>query len=1209
MIYTVAIGDTLVNGVANLTRVETLDESLDYASITLSKDLSLTTKQMKEVVTISVNDNSEIRSYYFLIDSDVSTPVNKDDLTLSRHEISCIELTSRLSDYTVGYRQFTNQDDDLYDVLSDLTQTVFFRNGFITDTSRIIDIDLTHSSLDRLKNVQSRDFQFDNHTYFEACVAIMNEVGGFPRVIFENGIYKLTLDLKNERKTLRSILASSENNYKQTHNITKYGTLMESYTDNQVFDNTLAGASVVEPSANGFMPVRTVSEIFNSDSSVWVTRYDIRQIVKAELEVNDLSGAKDILDITNRVVPETVFNGLEVTNSFNIDYSPGSTLILTVEPTKGTININTLEEYTVGTKQGSLFYKDNVIQNLYTIFGGTFGEEVIKSVIDGAFYDKYGATADDFYRPYNIISDSLDNSIFTNLRLRLTYIPIFDGVLHAERYATDDVNKYTMIQSTQSASAVSTEKALKTLGAEINALGNKDIMTTSRITLLADEFDIGDFTEDGYILTKKEVVYSKDEMIVRYEWDKDYQKRNEDIQVDSAIRFYAIPQGGVSDRKLYYKEYIYVGFSGLTSESTLLNARGREIFTNVFGKETQYNTSIQNAYVTNEEVLTTANPILLPVISTGGRNALNFNFGFQSPIVAGERLDTTSQSIPLLEPVNYTADDGEMEYINFELLDTVDVTDSTTLPLTTYADRENTLVGSIFNQYLVKKDSAETIDLSYQLHIIPNKNIVIGDYLSTRNNLIENKSVFDNLVVYSSEEYYTPQETARAKGTVTALTVTKLSNEIIKISANVNNSAWAIATADGDLIIAVNQFDALQDTIQLNYFNSRYDIDYNFIGENIYTPPASPTNLVVTTFNSGTLDLEWDDNSTNETYFYIEISEDDITYSFLDTTGIDENTYRADGLVANTQYYFKVFSYNQGGTNGIPATGNGTTDSAPNPPLPVTNYVVTASGSTILNATWTGSAGATHYDLDIKRNADSTWTTVSILAAFENYQWTGLNASTLYDTRIKARNDDGSSGYVTYSIFTGSGTTQTARPTISNVVPGEDKVDFDVTNNDASWATIYVDYNDSTPDRFNTSVAPGGTQAFQFTGLQASTFYTLYAKAQASGETLSTSDSEGFTTDAPTTPPSAPTNFTGNNASGGIQMNWTNVLNETGYTIELHYNSSFTNLAVSIDKAANSTSHLEAPLFSGSYWARIRAYNTSGNSAWKENTDNAIVVV
>jgi len=236
MIYTVAIGETLVK-TASISRVEVLDETLDYASIVLHRETSLDTKAMKEVVTITVNDNSEIRSYYFLIDSDIATPVDKDGLTYTRHELSLVELTQRLSDYTVGHRQFTNNNDSDYDVLSNLQSSIFLRDVSVVDLSRSINLDLTHSSLDPLKDTPSRDYTFNNHTYREAVDTIFNESGGIPRIIFENGIYKLTLEKFNERKAIRTILASNESNYKQTHNTNKYATVSESYTDNQILIN------------------------------------------------------------------------------------------------------------------------------------------------------------------------------------------------------------------------------------------------------------------------------------------------------------------------------------------------------------------------------------------------------------------------------------------------------------------------------------------------------------------------------------------------------------------------------------------------------------------------------------------------------------------------------------------------------------------------------------------------------------------------------------------------------------------------------------------------------------------------------------------------------------------------------------------------------------------------------------------------------------
>jgi len=1224
MIYTVAVGDTLVK-TASISRVEVLDETLDYASIVLHRETSLDTKAMKEVVTISINDNSEIRSYYFLIDSDIVTTVDKDGLNFARHELSLVELTQRLSDYTVGHRQFTNDSDTLYDVLRDLRDSLFWKDIDESDPSRTLDLNLSHSSLDILKDIQSRDFQFNNHTLREAIDTIFNEVGGVPRIIFENGVFKLTIDKLNERRTIRTILAENENNYKQTHNMNKYATVSESYVDNQVFDKSLAGASIVEPSSESFMVVTTESAVFDSDSTVFKTRYPIREIVKVELSarLRTLDVTDTILDITERVVPETVYLGLPQSNNFQADYSNQQGLILFIEPTEGTVDFDlgtvytTTDTFKAKTKAGSLFFKDNVIQNLYNDVpsgNGLGGGIVIESVIQGAAYDLHGA---------DLSPDNFDDNPALykaeNLRMRVTYIPIFDSALQVERANTSDINRFTTMQSNQTASTVSTEKAIKKMEIELNAIGNKEIMTTKRLTLFADEFEVGDYTADDYILTKKEVSYFKDHFDVRYEWDKDFQKRNEDVDVSSELRLTAIPKQ-VSDRKLVYKEYVYIGFPNLTSETTLLGFDGREIFTNIFEKSATYNTKIQSAFVTNEEVLTTATPLLLPVISSGGGNVLNFNFGFQSPNVAGTQLDT-SGTIPTLVPIEYTDRNGEADNLNWELVDKVTVTDEKTLPLTPRSDRNKTLVGSIFNRHIVKKDSADTIDMAYQLHMIPNKNIVIGDYFASRNNLIETKSAFDDLVVYSSNEFYTPSESKRVKGNATALTVTRLSNELVKISAIVNNAAWAIGTANGDLIIAWNQFTATTDEIDINYFNSRaveinnkLDIDYAFLGETLFTPPASPTELVVLEAPNSTLQLAWVDNATDESYFLIERSLDNITYTFVDTVPPNTNQYLASGLLSDTLYWFKVFSYNQAGTNEVPAQAFGTTGAAPNPPLPVSNYIVTAEDGDKLNASWTQSANATSYDIEIKKNVDQNYTSVNI-APTGTYQWTGLLSATLYDTRIRPRNSEGVGGYQNYAVFTGNPPLDvTATPEFGLVTNDHESIDFSVTNNDGSNVTIVTDWRlgldgDSTPDRTTFNDVSTNTGNIEYTGLLAGLTYTLSATAQAVGETISETIYYQVVMDEAPTAPDAPTSFTGNNESGGIQFSWNNVLNETGYTIELHTNAGFTALFDTIFKSADVTSHLETPMLAGTYWCRIKATNGNGDSAWKNNTDNPISVI
>lgn len=90
---------------------------------------------------------------------------------------------------------------------------------------------------------------------------------------------------------------------------------------------------------------------------------------------------------------------------------------------------------------------------------------------------------------------------------------------------------------------------------------------------------------------------------------------------------------------------------------------------------------------------------------------------------------------------------------------------------------------------------------------------------------------------------------------------------------------------------------------------------------------------------------------------------------------------------------------------------------------------------------------------------------------------------------------------------------QTATPTILSAVMGSFPFltqGYKVRNNDGSTATIYAEHNDSTPDVNRGSVASGAQTGFITLGCQANAGacqVTVYAKAQASGETMSATTS------------------------------------------------------------------------------------------------------
>jgi FtsP/CotA-like multicopper oxidase with cupredoxin domain len=90
-------------------------------------------------------------------------------------------------------------------------------------------------------------------------------------------------------------------------------------------------------------------------------------------------------------------------------------------------------------------------------------------------------------------------------------------------------------------------------------------------------------------------------------------------------------------------------------------------------------------------------------------------------------------------------------------------------------------------------------------------------------------------------------------------------------------------------------------------------------------PPAAPNNLIATAISSSSIDLNWDDNSSDEDGFNIERSTDGSNFSFLVSVGADGTSYSDNGLAASTTYYYRVSAYNASGSSSVSNTASATT--------------------------------------------------------------------------------------------------------------------------------------------------------------------------------------------------------------------------------------------------------------------------------------------
>src|SRR5438132_3191964 len=79
--------------------------------------------------------------------------------------------------------------------------------------------------------------------------------------------------------------------------------------------------------------------------------------------------------------------------------------------------------------------------------------------------------------------------------------------------------------------------------------------------------------------------------------------------------------------------------------------------------------------------------------------------------------------------------------------------------------------------------------------------------------------------------------------------------------------------------------------------------------------PLPPGNLTATATATYEIDLVWTDNSSDETGFAIQRSNDGTNFAQVGTVGADVTAYADAGLAAGTTYYYRVDAYNDSGSS------------------------------------------------------------------------------------------------------------------------------------------------------------------------------------------------------------------------------------------------------------------------------------------------------
>ncbi len=135
--------------------------------------------------------------------------------------------------------------------------------------------------------------------------------------------------------------------------------------------------------------------------------------------------------------------------------------------------------------------------------------------------------------------------------------------------------------------------------------------------------------------------------------------------------------------------------------------------------------------------------------------------------------------------------------------------------------------------------------------------------------------------------------------------------------------------------------------------------------------PTAPSELTATATSSSAIKLSWADNSDNESTFHIQISNDNLIWSDLDSISAGTSNYTSTGLSSSSTYYYRVCSANTAGKSDYSNVASATTltEGSTSTDLP----------STIMSGYWhSWNAGVPFMELN---QVDSHWDVINIAFA------------------------------------------------------------------------------------------------------------------------------------------------------------------------------------------------------------------------------------
>ena len=437
---------------------------------------------------------------------------------------------------------------------------------------------------------------------------------------------------------------------------------------------------------------------------------------------------------------------------------------------------------------------------------------------------------------------------------RVEYIPIPPSIRYeVVRDDVQEVNIHSYGTINQKLRIVDLNAFTNNIKGRVNQLSESELTLSHKVKNIENSFNIGDFTEDKFVITKKEVIVQRDHYIINYELNRNFNKISQFVGIDQEIRQWEIGERGRSlDRDLNYNEFIEIYAddlgSGNKGNTTIQNP---ELFLRTFADD--FPVAELNLGIFESDDVKDDNGVKLklniPFYKMSGGGAFGLYYDFETNASAGDSLVTGDGTFlgfgsnrRFNVPVRYANDIGRFENMKVSFStggvfvqgtneQEFDFGNSLPEVKKTIQNKINVIEG----EFLVEKDNRERIKMSLLYHIISRNidEVVIGNKLLTHNSFFINKPNNLQLRLFKNRLFTIRDKNIRLTNEEQRLTSGFLSinnsDMSIQISSNVDLTdidAWAITDEEGFPFVIVNKIETLKRKLNFVFRNKHPRINY-----------------------------------------------------------------------------------------------------------------------------------------------------------------------------------------------------------------------------------------------------------------------------------------------------------------------------------------------------------------------------------------------